>query len=208
MEQLETLAEALNRRYRPEGMIVYGSFADGSRNAHSDFDALLIADGPRRHDASQIGDTVLDVFLYPPETFRQPFDPMDFVQVFDGKILVDQNGLAAALQARVRDAIDNRPRKTPEELRQELDWCRKMLLRTARGDAEGDYRCHWLLCDSLEIYFDVTGRPYFGPKKALRTMEKEDPAAFRLYARALHSWDRNALADWITCLQAYLPSDE
>ena len=44
---------------------------------------------------------------------------------------------------------------------------KRMLLRTMRGDVEGYYRWHWLLCDSLEIYFDIKGIHYYGPKKQL-----------------------------------------
>lgn len=43
-----------------------------------------------------------------------------------------------------------------------------------REDTDGYYRWHWLLYDSLEIYFDVKGLHYYGPKKALRYMEQTD----------------------------------
>ena len=33
--------------------------------------------------------------------------------------------------------------------------CKKMLLRTLRSDAEGLYRWHWVLIDSLEIFCDA-----------------------------------------------------
>ena len=97
--------------------------------------------------------------------------------------------------------IAERPKKSDEERRQALDWCGKMLARTQRDDAEGAYRWHWLLIDSLEIYFDLHGLPYYGPKKALRTMEQTDPEAFSLYSKALNSMNRDALSAWIACLQ-------
>ena len=123
------------------------------------------------------------------------------MQIFDGKILLDRCGTAAQLQKRVLDYLAERPKKSDEELRQALDWCGKMLARTQRDDAEGAYRWHWLLIDSLEIYFDLHGLPYYGPKKALRTMEQTDPEAFSLYSKALNSMNRDALSAWIACLQ-------
>ena len=181
--------------------MVYGSFADGSAGAGSDFDALVIAGSRACHDASEIDGVTLDVFVYPAATFCADYDPEDFVQIFDGKILLDRCGTAAQLQKRVLDYLAERPKKSDEELRQALDWCGKMLARTQRDDAEGAYRWHWLLIDSLEIYFDLHGLPYYGPKKALRTMEQTDPEAFSLYSKALNSMNRDALSAWIACLQ-------
>lgn len=65
----------------------------------------------------------------------------------------------------VLDYIEHIPLKTAKDVSQEIKWCEKMLLRTMRGDVEGYYRWHWLLCDSLEIYFDIKGIHYYGPKK-------------------------------------------
>ena len=71
MQTQDAIIQYLKDTYHPEGIIAYGSFADGSAGEHSDFDALLIADGVKKHDSSVIGGTVLDVFVYPTETFRE-----------------------------------------------------------------------------------------------------------------------------------------
>ena len=71
-----------------------------------------------------------------------------------------------------------------------------MARRCQRGDPEGFYRWHWLLRDSLEIYYDLRGRYFFGPKKALAVMEREDPISYRLYAQALAKLDQAALEAW------------
>lgn len=198
----------LMETYRPEAVIVYGSQADGSAGAHSDFDALVIAEHEPSHDESVIDGTVLDVFIYPPRTFSGDFDPEDFVQVFDGKIVLDQNGTAARLQQRVLEYISAMPKKTAAELRQELAWCEKMLARTARADAEGYYRWHWLLCDSLEICFDIMGQTYYGPKKAQRQLKETDGEAFEIYTRALKEFTQESLAAWIACLKSRAAADE
>lgn len=41
-------------------------------------------------------------FILRRQTFQKPYDPVEFVQIFDGSILLDENGLAAALKARVQ----------------------------------------------------------------------------------------------------------
>lgn len=194
----------LVQRYRPEAVVVYGSFADGSAGQNSDFDALVIAPGAQRHDASTVSGTVLDVFVYPPETFTDAYDPEDFVQVFDGKILLDEHGTAARLKSRVLDYLESLPRKSADERQQEADWCRKMLLRAQRGDAEGLYRWHWLLSESLELYCDGRGWRCFGPKKTLRRLALEDAAGFALCERALREFSPDALSAWIGHVEGVL----
>ncbi|MBR2287873.1 MAG: nucleotidyltransferase domain-containing protein [Clostridia bacterium] len=197
MEAETRVLQYLRETYQPEAILVYGSYAEGSAGRFSDFDALVIAPFPRTHDTTRIGDTPLDVFVYPPETFEGPYDPEEFVQVFDAKILMDANGLGGRLKKRVLEYLDKLPAKDVDALREEMAWCRKMLERTAREDVEGNFRWHWLLCDSLEIYCEVRAWHYFGPKKSLRRMEKEAPEAYALYARALRDFSQEALADWI-----------
>ena len=201
-ETIDKLVAYLKDTYQPDAIIAYGSFADGSANKNSDFDALVIADNVRKHDSSVIDGIVLDVFIYPLETFQSEFDPEEFVQVWDGKIILDTEGIAARLKKRVLDYIAKIPQKAEEEIQQELSWCEKMLSRTMRGDAEGDYRWHWLLVDSLEIYFDVKGLHYYGPKKALRLLEQTDQEAFRIYTKALQEFKHERLSDWIFHLKS------
>ena len=108
------ILDYLVETYHPDALLVYGSFADGSANAGSDFDALVIADRPKAHDASVVDGTVLDVFVYPLEAFRGDYDPEEYLQVFDGEILLDRSGLAAQLQERVRDYLARKPMKSDE----------------------------------------------------------------------------------------------
>lgn len=205
----ERILEYLQSRYQPMALILYGSFADGSSGPGSDFDALLITDEPQcftggrqpRHDDSLIEGVVLDVFIYPPEALQgSGFEPADFLQLHDGQVLLDRGGLAAGLVERVRAYLDSLPKKTPEELRQSLAWCRKMLARAGRGDAEGSFRLHWLLVDSLELFCDILGQPYLGPKKALRLMAERYGVAQIIYNQALRETRPAVLKDWIDYL--------
>lgn len=202
MVNTEKIVGYLKKTYQPDAVIAYGSFADGSANLNSDFDALIIAGKEKAHDSSIVDGVVLDVFVYPAETFSTDYDPEEFVQVWDGKIVLDEHGIAGQLKAKVLDYIEHLPKKTVTEVAQEVEWCEKMLLRTMREDVEGYYRWHWVLCDSLEIYFDIKGLHYYGPKKTLRLMEKSDAEAFGLYAKALREFDRESLSAWIDYLKS------
>lgn len=184
--------------YDPIAIIVYGSFADGTSNLFSDFDALLVtADGERRHDDRFVDFTQLDVFVHPLSDFQGEYDPAEYARIYGGQILLDRDGAAAALLERVTQWVDSRAKKTQEELDFNVSWCEKMLRRAERTDAEGCFRRHWLLVESLEIYTELRGWPYLGPKKALAQLEKKDRAVFALYEKALTQNEYASLAAWV-----------
>jgi predicted nucleotidyltransferase len=197
----DTIIKYLIETYSPDAIIMYGSFVDGSANEHSDFDALVIANSSKKHDSSVIEDIPLDVFIYPPEVFQDEYNPEDFIQVFDGEIVLDKKGIAKSLKERVLEFIKGRTLKTNEEIQNEVYWLKKMLMRTSRGDTEGYYRWHWLLYDSLEIYFDIKRLRYCGPKKALRTLHQIDPEAYHIYLLALKEFTQETLSGWIDYLE-------
>ena len=197
----ETILRYLLDTYQPDGIITYGSFADGSAGIGSDFDALVIGGTRETHDDSTVDGTVLDVWVYPAAKFEAPYAAEDFYQIHDGEIVLDRTGAAKALRDTVRSAIAAIPEKSREELCRDVSWCRKMLTRAERGDAEGFYRRHWLLTESLEIYCDLTRQPWFGPKKALRRMREADGVSYALYEAALRDVAREALERWVGRLE-------
>ena len=204
---MQDILSYLAAQYDPVAIIVYGSFADGAQNLFSDFDALLITEnGERRHDDSFVDCTRLDVFIHPLSDFQGDYDAAEFTRLYGGQILLDRNGVAAALLDKVQHFVDGQARKTREQLRPDLSWCEKMLRRAERTDAEGAYRRHWLLTDSLEIYTELRGWPYLGPKKALRQLEKKDREAYALYEKALCEGDYSSLADWVGHMKARFES--
>ena len=136
MKSTDKIIDYLKKTYQPESIIVYGSFADGSANLNSDFDALIIAGKEKLHDSSFVDGVVLDVFIYPPDQFLSEYDPAEFAQVWDGKIILDKNGMGGWLKKNVLDYIEHIPLKTAKDVSQEIKWCEKMLLRTMRGDVE------------------------------------------------------------------------
>ena len=125
----------------------------------------------------------------------------DFVQIFDGKIIVDSNERGKALQMKVISHIQNRPQKSKAEIDASVDWCMKMFERVKRNDVEGMFRWHWVLIDSLEIFCDLMQYPYFGPKKTLKWMEQNHPIAFAHYKTALEDFSVDSLKNWITYIK-------
>lgn len=206
---MDAIIKYIKEKYHPLALIVYGSFADGSNNQDSDFDALaVVPSGGAFHDTSRVEGLQLDLFVYPEGHFGEGFDWDEIIQIFDGKILLDTGGLAQRLKDGARDYIAKLPRQSREESAQNVAWCKKMLLRTRRGDPEGMFRWHWLLVDSLEIFCGLMGQPYFGPKKALRWMAAQCPEAFERYSQALSRLDGEALQSWVDYLESCLDKYE
>lgn len=202
---MEAVIEYIKKTYAPLSAIVYGSYADGSNNAGSDFDALVIcAEHDIYHDTSVVDGIALDVFVYPASYFENEFDPDETVQIADGMLLIDTDARGEELLRRVREHINNIPAKPDEEIRSAVAWCAKMAARADRGDAEGMFRWHWLLADSLEIFCDAVKRRYLGPKKTLKWMEKDFPEAFELYTKALFDLSPQSRNGWIQYLESLL----
>ncbi len=190
-------------KYQPAAIVLYGSYGDGTNDAHSDLDALVLTDTAIRcHDTSVVNGVQLDVFVYPAETFCGEFDCDEILQIYDGRILLDLDGQAARMQQQVRQYMQETCIKSPEEVQEALVWCRKMGQRAVRRDAEGLFRHHWLLVESLEICCNVLHQPYFGPKKTLRWLEGQHPDTFRQYMAALASDDSAELGWWVDHLES------
>ena len=199
---LEQIIEYIKQNYNPISIIIYGSYADGTNNLNSDFDSLVISyDHEQFHDISFVNGIQLDVFVYPVSYFDGEFDCDDFVQIFDGKIIVDINERGKALQMKVISHMQNRPQKSKAEIDASVGWCSKMFEHVKRNDVEGMFRWHWVLIDSLEIFCDLMQHPYFGPKKTLKWMEKNHPSAFVCYKNALDNFSINSLENWIAYIK-------
>ena len=199
---MQKVIDYLVETYNPDCLILYGSYADGSYNANSDLDALILADvSEASHDVSVVDGTQLDVFVHPADAV---LNPADYPQLHYSRILIDRQGRGKALKEAVANYIENRPARSDESILEDIVWCEKMLSRTQRGDAEGFYRWHWVLCDSLEFYSDIRGWFYAGPKKTLLLMQKHDPVAYAIYSNALKHMEYGFLARWVDFLKREL----
>ena len=74
MDAAEKIIRYLVDKYSPSVLISYGSFADGSANAGSDYDALLIYNGRECHDSTVMDGTHLGVNCYPAENLSGEYD--------------------------------------------------------------------------------------------------------------------------------------
>ena len=199
---MEQIIEYIKQKYKPLSIILYGSYANGTNNLNSDFDSLVISyDHDQVHDTSFVNGIQLDVFVYPASYFEGDYDCKDFIQIFDGKIIADSDERGKILQTNVRSYLRNRPQKSKAEIDAGVDWCVKMLARVKRYDAEGMFRWHWVLVDSLEIFCDVMRYPYWGPKKSLKWMEENHPDAFACYQKALADFSMDSLENWIAYIK-------
>ena len=199
---MERVIKYIKDKYNPLCIILYGSYADGTNNLNSDFDALVIAaDHEQFHDTSFVDGVPLDVFVYPSMYFEGEYECEDFVQIHDGRIITDSNGIGKTLQENVRAYLRKLPVKSSEEIQASVDWCVKMFERAKRGDCEGMFRWHWVLIDSLEIFCDIMHHPYFGPKKTLKWMEENHPKSFDCYKKALQNLDMECLEEWVNLIE-------
>lgn len=201
---MNAILNHLYATYAPRALILYGSYADGTNNEGSDFDAMILADREPHHDVSIVDGVQLDVFVYPVDYFSRDAQLEEAVQLADGIVLHDPEGLGAALKARVQAYVKAQPASSREDNAESLAWCRKMLTRSGQGDPEGFYRWHWVLTESLPIACDLLSLPWRGPKKSLRSLAQARPDVYAVYARALAEFTPQALADWIDCLEALL----
>ncbi len=199
---MDKIIEYLKETYEPTAIIVYGSYADGTNNANSDFDALVIAKQHERfHDISVVDGIQLDAFIYPEHYFQDNVSYADFLQISDGIVVWDTHEFGKNFKSQVAGFINRLPRKSDDDIRNDIEWCKKMVLRIKRDDAEGAYRGHWVLIDSLEIFCEVMHHTYKGPKKSLLWMEQENPEAFLCYLEALKSFTFEAIEKWIQYLE-------
>jgi hypothetical protein len=108
------------------------------------------------------------------------------LRVNKGKVLLNDKGLADKFLTQIENIFDSGPKKLSNQEKEFLKgWLRKMYLRSNKNDIEGHYRFHWMLKDSLEIYFELKGLWYLGPKKAISWLSENDEVAYKLFKNAL-----------------------
>jgi hypothetical protein len=105
--------------------------------------------------------------------------------------------MGTKLLREVKSRLSTPPKPLPAwELELRVTWIEKMLARAAAGDAEGDYRRHWLLFSLLEDWFAFAERHYLGPKESLKFLETNEPSLFLKFQKALRpSADFSAIRD-------------
>ncbi len=198
---MKNIIEYIEKVYKPITIIVYGSYSDASNNKHSDFDAIVVSDDcDLYHDVSFIDGVQLDLFIYPKSFFESNVDFSKFTHLFHSNIIKDTDNYGTNLVSDIVEYVENLKCKTIEELKTDISWCNKMLIRIRQNDIDGMYRWHLLLVESLEIFCSINGKKYFGPKKTLKWMATEYPKAYEYYKGALFNLEIEELEKWINYL--------
>ncbi|CAN5924264.1 hypothetical protein BH11MYX4_BH11MYX4_50470 [soil metagenome] len=179
------LIDELRRVHLVHTVILYGSRARGDATPESDIDVAGCAEVAETTRDARLGNSMfLDGFVYP--TAQTDSTDVDMLKLLGGRVLLDERGLARPMLERLA-ALE---RQGPPPLREDdaqmrRVWARKMQARIRRDDLEARYRYHWLLFQLLEDYFALRGAWYRGPKVALAGLQRDEPAAFAAFERAL-----------------------
>ena len=191
---MQNIISYITDKYNPLCIVVYGSYADDTYNPLSDFDCMIIvANKAAAHDTSVVDGVQLDLFIHSTDEV----DLIDCTPFFYAKIIKDTNDIAKGLVNKAKSYITNKAKKTILEKDSLKSWLCKMLARAKSDNADGLFRRHWALTDSLEIYFDLRDKFYFGPKKAIATLRNDDVKGFQLFDNTLRSMDYNDFEEWI-----------
>jgi len=194
--------EYLKTVHNIEALIVYGSYADNSFNQFSDFDAIAISNKPKyKHDTTVVCGLPLDVYLYTPQELSGEINPEEFLQIHNGVVVYDIDGIATRLLKTVQEYVGTINYKDIDILRQEIQWCEKMYARIKEEDAIGCHRWHMLLTESLMIYCDIKQRHFLGPKHTLLWMEENDLESYMIYTHAVKWFERIYIRNWIIRLR-------
>lgn len=197
---IKALANYLQSKYHCHSIICYGSLVTGDFTEESDIDAVCFCDQPQvQNDNSHFGDHLLDVWIY---DTAEMYNSDAFLHLHNGLIILDEQGQSRKLMGRIEEIYKRGPSPLSEPETMFLkNWLSKMLLRTIKGDVEGNYRLHMLLTDCLESYFKLRNIWYQGPKQALQWLQAYDANAYELFSRALR---REAWYEEVKALIEYI----
>ena len=178
------LVEYLTNKHSCHCIILYGSYKNGSFTEESDIDLVCFSDTMTSYnDTEMFQNKRLDVWIYNSEMLKKP---KDYLHLNDGTLLIDKKGLGKDFLFKINQIYKKGPKILPDdEVKFLKSWLKKMYQRVKKGDIEGNYRYHWLLFDSLEIYFKIRNLWYLGPKRSLEWLSSNDKKACKLFDSAL-----------------------
>ncbi len=182
---MDSIKDYLKSKYYCHAIILYGSFADGTYTNESDIDIVCFSDrvDDRKNDTSVIDTRQLDAWIYPTKMMEQQ---EALLHINGGKIILDERKLCCKLLEDIDKIFNDGVKKLSiEQIDFQKSWLKKMVNRARKGDVEGNFRYHWLLVDSLEIYFEIRGLWYMGPKKSLIWLKENEQYTYKLFEDAL-----------------------
>lgn len=182
---LKEIEAYLLKKYDCHTIILYGSYSRGDHTEESDVDLICFSDSVTEdtNEVEFIDGKQLDAWIYPTEKMKQS-EP--FLRVHKGEIWTNKKGLAKEFLAGIHNTFEQGPKQLTDDEKDFLkSWLKKMQVRSAKNDLEGNYRFHWMLKDSLEIYFELKSEWFLGPKVSFQRLKENDPKAFYLFNCAL-----------------------
>ncbi len=198
---LRVLAD-LQEKYNPHTIILYGSRARGDYTPSSDIDVVCFVEGATPiEDARDFEGFYLDAWVYSSNAMSATTD--EFLRFADGYCLYDSAGCGEAFLKELQQRIEQGPKQlSSAEIQHTKQWVYKMLERARSSDVESLYRRYWLAVDLLQIYFDLRGQWYFGPKKSLAWLREHDFIGYQLfsqvYEHSIKFEDLGKLSEYVT----------
>jgi hypothetical protein len=199
---LSRVVADLQERYSPHTIILYGSRARGDCTPSSDIDVVCFVEGTTTiQDARDFEGFYLDAWIYGSDAISASTD--DLLRLGDGYCLYDAEGRGAVFLQELQQRIQKGPKQlSVSEIQHTKQWVKKMLHRAKNSDIESLYRRYWLAVDLLQIYFDLRGIWYFGPKKSLVWLKEHDSMGYQLFSQVyqpnLRLRDLAKLAAYVT----------
>ena len=180
---LKTIIDHLKDEYRCHTVLLYGSRARGEATPESDYDVLGIRkSGKKTRIARKKRGYYWDVFVYPERDIKNLTDQN--LSWKDAVIVWEQGRYGRNLVKRIQKLSKKYFIPAP---RYEIDvtkiWAQKQIDRYKKGDVHGLYRRAELQVAALADYFKIRKKRFWGPKAALKWLEMNDPAAFKLFVR-------------------------
>lgn len=192
---MERIIEYLKSTYDPISILLYGSYADGTNDETSDFDCMLIVPKKdKNHDDAVIDGVQLDCFIFTEEEVQNE-EVYPYLTAYDSNIVLD-NGIGAGLKRRVHEYVAEHTNTAKEEKDFLISWIQKTVARITKNDDEGNMRAVSFLAESLADYFVLRDMFYFGSKKAIRYLKKEDTEGYVLFHDAVTVRSNDAIIKW------------
>jgi predicted nucleotidyltransferase len=153
---VDELKHYLIKKYEPHLIILYGSYIRSDFTQESDVDVICFTDKVcPENDTSILCGLQLDAWIYNSDLIKKV---EQYLHIRDGEIIYDQYSIGNNFLNEINQIYIKGPEKLDEKQKLFLNsWLSKMLRRSQKGDPEGNYRFHWMLKDSLEVYFNVKG---------------------------------------------------
>ncbi len=194
---IHDITNHIKEKYDCHTILLYGSYVTGDFTDESDIDLIGFTHSTEQHN--EVGffeGKQLDVWIHPASDMERPGQ---FLKLNEAEVLLDEQDKAGPFMEKVQRVFEKGPGKLSSDEKDFLrSWLQKMEKRSRKGDIEGNYRFHWMLKDSLEIYFELNDQWYLGPKKSFRWLEQHDPGGYMLIKRMLNEPHiRKYVTEWI-----------